>query len=111
MTGGESSHLPLKLNVSGVDPANFCKFTIAYARHVSPVFRKWRRAGMVNHNKCFAWKRTATIFGRLYIGLIVFFAFFYTAIVFNPVETADNLKNMVVGLFPVYDLGKILLII
>ena len=49
--------------------------------------------------------RGQPLYLAVYIGLIVFFAFFYTAIVFNPAETADNLKRYG-GLFLGYDQGK-----
>lgn len=93
MTGGETSHLPLKLNVSGVIPPIFASSLL-----MMPVtMAQFSAAGGTGPE----WLTTLTaLMGRgqpLYIGiyifLIVFFAFFYTAIVFNPVETADNLRK------------------
>ncbi len=91
MFGGESSHLPLKLNTSGVIPPIF-----ASAILLMPITVMGFSAGQGP-----GWLSTvAAYLGRgqpaymaIYIGLIVFFAFFYTAIVFNPVDTADNLKK------------------
>ena len=92
MTGGESSHLPLKLNVSGVIPPIFASSIL-----LMPVtFAQFSASGGGPE-----WLNTVNaLLGRgqplylaVYIGLIVFFAFFYTAIVFNPAETADNLKR------------------
>ena len=92
MTGGESSHLPLKLNVSGVIPPIFASSIL-----LMPVtFAQFSASGGGPE-----WLNTINaLLGRgqplylaVYIGLIVFFAFFYTAIVFNPAETADNLKR------------------
>jgi preprotein translocase subunit SecY len=91
MFGGESSHLPLKLNTSGVIPPIF-----ASAILLMPITVMGFSAGQGPE-----WLTTvAAYLGRgqpaylgIYIGLIVFFAFFYTAIVFNPVDTADNLKK------------------
>jgi preprotein translocase subunit SecY len=87
----QSSHLPLKLNMSGVIPPIF-----ASSRLLLP-------ATVANFNagkgpEWFQWLNTQLSHGRplfliLYLALIVFFAFFYTAIVFNPTETADNLKK------------------
>jgi len=92
MSGGEASHLPLKLNVSGVIPPIFASSIL-----LMPVtLAQFSTAGGGAE-----WLTTANaLLGRgqplyiaVYISLIVFFAFFYTAIVFNPVETADNLKR------------------
>ena len=92
MTGGESSHLPLKLIVSGVIPPIFASSIL-----LMPVtFAQFSASGGGPE-----WLNTVNaLLGRgqplylaVYIGLIVFFAFFYTAIVFNPAETADNLKR------------------
>ncbi len=91
MFGGESSHLPLKLNTSGVIPPIFASSLLLLPMTVA----NFGAAGGPD------WLTSITaLLGRgqpLYIGLytagIVFFAFFYTAVVFNPVDTADNLKK------------------
>jgi preprotein translocase subunit SecY len=91
MFGGEASHLPLKLNTSGVIPPIFASSLL-----LLPLTFTSFTAGQGPE-----WLQTVTaylahgqpLYIALYIGLIVFFAFFYTAIVFNPVETADNLKK------------------
>ena len=91
MFGGEASHLPLKLNTSGVIPPIFASslllMPLTVAGFSSAGGPEWLTA-------------ITTLLGRgqplylaTYIGLIVFFAFFYTAIVFNPADTADNLKK------------------
>jgi preprotein translocase subunit SecY len=90
MFEGQSSHLPLKLNTSGVIPPIFASSlllvptTIANFSHSDSPFITYLTT-LIGHGR--------PLFMVLYIGLIVFFAFFYTAIVFNPVETADNLKK------------------
>ncbi|MDX2101450.1 MAG: preprotein translocase subunit SecY [Alphaproteobacteria bacterium] len=92
MFGGESSHLPLKLNTSGVIPPIFASSllllpaTIAGFSNVAdrPEWLNWL-ANNLAHGQL--------LYLVLYVGLIIFFAFFYTAIVFNPQETADNLKK------------------
>jgi preprotein translocase subunit SecY len=90
MFEGETSHLPLKLNTAGVIPPIFASSllllptTIANFSQASPA-----RAGWLIHGA----SATASRSTCCSIALIVFFAFFYTAIVFNPTETADNLKK------------------
>ncbi len=91
MYGGEASHLPLKVNTAGVIPPIFASSIL-----LMPITVIGFSAGQGPD-----WLTTVTAFlGRgqplyltIYIGLIVFFAFFYTAVVFNPTETADNLKK------------------
>ena len=91
MFEGQSSHLPLKLNTSGVIPPIFASSLLLLPSTVAN-FTSGQGPG---------WLTTITtqlshgrpLFLLLYVGLIVFFAFFYTAIVFNPTETADNLKK------------------
>ena len=92
MMGGQSTHLPLKLNTAGVIPPIFASSLL-----LMPVTLAGFSAGGGGPE----WLTTVTaILGRgqplylaLYIGLIVFFCFFYTAVVFNPADTADNLKK------------------
>ena len=91
MSAGESSHLPLKINTSGVIPPIFASSIL-----LMPITMIGFSAGQGPD-----WLTTvAAYLGRgqpvylgIYIGLIVFFAFFYTAVVFNPGDTADNLKK------------------
>jgi preprotein translocase subunit SecY len=88
---GQTSHLPLKLNSSGVIPPIFASSLLLVPTTVAQF-----TAG--SGPEWFQWLNTVLGHGRpgymaLYALLIVFFAFFYTAIVFNPVETADNLKK------------------
>ncbi|MEH2474293.1 preprotein translocase subunit SecY [Nitrobacteraceae bacterium AZCC 2161] len=89
MFEGQSSHLPLKLNTSGVIPPIFASSLLLLPTTVANFNVGW---------EWFQWLTTQLGHGRplflaLYLALIVFFAFFYTAIVFNPTETADNLKK------------------
>jgi preprotein translocase subunit SecY len=91
MFQGEASHLPLKLNTSGVIPPIFASSLL-----LLPVTVANFTAGSGP-----AWLQTVTaLLGRgqplyliLYASLIIFFAFFYTAVVFSPTDTADNLKK------------------
>lgn len=91
MYGGDSSHLPLKLNTAGVIPPIFASslllLPITIANFSSGQGPQWL-------NVVTAWLgHGQPLYMALYAGGIIFFCFFYTAIVFNPTETADNLKK------------------
>ena len=86
--GGQNTHLPLKINVSGVIPPIFASSLMMFPATVGNFIQvDWVQrvsASLV----------PGTIYYyMLFVGLIVFFCFFYTAIVFNPVDVADNLKK------------------
>jgi preprotein translocase subunit SecY len=88
MYGGQSTHLPLKVNTSGVIPPIFASSLLMFPATV---------AGFV-HNEWVKWAADAMSPGGLfhefvYVALIVFFCYFYTAVTFNPVDVADNLKK------------------
>ncbi|MFM7505748.1 MAG: preprotein translocase subunit SecY, partial [Rubrivivax sp.] len=90
--GGQSSHLPLKLNMSGVIPPIFASSIILLPATVVGWFAtgdgmRWLKdlAAMLSPGQ--------PIYVMLYAAMIVFFCFFYTALVFNSRETADNLKK------------------
>jgi preprotein translocase subunit SecY len=91
MYEGQSSHLPLKLNTSGVIPPIFASSLLLLPVTVTHFYAAtgpaWLNvvATLLGHGQ--------PLFMALYLFLIVFFAFFYTAVVFNPAETADNLKK------------------
>ena len=90
--GGQSSHLPLKLNMSGVIPPIFASSLILFPATLS---------GWFGQSESMTWLRDIAgalspgqpVYVTLYVAAIVFFCFFYTALVFNPKETADNLKR------------------
>jgi preprotein translocase subunit SecY len=90
--GGQTSHLPLKLNMSGVIPPIFASSIILFPATL---------VGWLGSSDGFTWLKdiasTLTpgqpIYVFLYASAIVFFCFFYTALVFNPKETAENLKK------------------
>lgn len=92
MFQGDSSHLPLKLNTAGVIPVIFGSSLLLLPATIASFAAQGNAPG---------WLTTVTaLLGRgqplylaLFAFLIIFFAFFYTAIVFNPTETADNLKR------------------
>jgi len=91
MFGGEASHLPLKINTSGVIPPIFASslllLPLTFASFTSDSSPQWLQeiTARLAHGQ--------PLYMILYVALIVFFTFFYTAVVFNPVETADNLKK------------------
>ncbi|MEO5358337.1 MAG: preprotein translocase subunit SecY [Nitrospirae bacterium YQR-1] len=86
--GGQSTHLPLKINTSGVIPPIFASSIIMFPATIAgfiaipwvQAFAKQLAPGSALHD-------------LLYVMMIVFFCYFYTAIVFNPVDIADNLKK------------------
>jgi preprotein translocase subunit SecY len=94
MFEGQSSHLPLKLNTSGVIPPIFASSLLLLPNTVTSFTS-------TSGGQASGWLTMITtqlshgrpLFLVLYVALIVFFAFFYTAIIFNPTETADNLKK------------------
>ena len=90
--GGQSSHLPLKLNMSGVIPPIFASSIILLPTTIISWFAtgdglRWLKdlAGALSPGQ--------PVYVLLYAAMIVFFCFFYTALVFNSRETADNLKK------------------
>ena len=91
MFQGESSHMPLKLNTSGVIPPIFASslllLPITVANFTKGQGPDWLNSltAMLGHGQ--------PLFLVFYAALIIFFAFFYTSIMFNPKETADNLKK------------------
>mgnify|MGYP003578226635 CR=1 FL=1 len=90
--GGQSSHLPLKLNMSGVIPPIFASSIILFPATI---------VGWFGTSEGLDWLKNIAgtlspgqpIYVLLYASAIIFFCFFYTALVFNPKVTADNLKK------------------
>jgi preprotein translocase subunit SecY len=88
MYSGQSSHLPLKINTSGVIPPIFASSLLLFPGTVT---------GFIDH----PWARWVQdqlalggwLYNLLYVGLIVFFCYFYTAVTFNPADVADNMKK------------------
>src|SRR5947209_4312597 len=92
MFGGEASHLPLKLNTSGVIPPIFASSLLLLPATLASFNATRVDPGIIGEISAYIAHGTP-LYMLLYIALIVFFSFFYTAIVFNPVETADNLRK------------------
>jgi preprotein translocase subunit SecY len=88
MYGGQSTHLPLKINTAGVIPPIFASSILMFPATI---------ANFVNH----PWMQkiqhflqpTTFVYNLLYVGFIIFFCYFYTAVVFNPVDVADNMRK------------------
>jgi preprotein translocase subunit SecY len=91
MFGGEASHLPLKLNSSGVIPPIFASSLLLLPASVAG-FGAGGNSGWAQFFALYL-GHGKPLYLALYVALIVFFAFFYTAVVFNPADTADNLKK------------------
>ncbi|MHA3904240.1 preprotein translocase subunit SecY [Castellaniella sp. WN] len=90
--GGQSSHLPLKLNMSGVIPPIFASSIILLPATVTSWFSSNPNMRWLG-DLAAALSPQQPLYVTLYSGLIIFFCFFYTALVFNSRETADNLKK------------------
>ena len=84
--GGQSTHLPLKVNTSGVIPPIFASSLLLFPATLAGWFPFLDR--VIRRHPAGRW-----IYNVLYVVLIVFFAYFYTAVTFNPVDVADNLKK------------------
>ena len=109
MYGGEASHLPLKINTSGVIPPIFASSLLLFPATIASFQGAGGEPGWAQ------WIATYLAHGQplyllAYIGLIVFFCFFYTTVVFNPADTADNLKKnggFVPGIRPGQEHGRV----
>ena len=87
MMGGQSTYIPLKVNAAGVIPIIFASCIIYFPAQLAAIFN-------VDWLTTFAnWCSTGWLNWILTVALIVFFAYFYTSMVFNPEETADNIRK------------------
>src|SRR5512136_1585881 len=92
--GGQSTHLPLKLNTSGVIPPIFASSILMFPLTIVNFLPKplletypWIQ-NILNH-----FGPGALVYNLLYVGLIIFFCYFYTAVTFNPNDVAENMKK------------------
>ena len=88
MYGGQSTHLPLKVNTAGVIPPIFASSIIMFPATIANFIQiPWMQtvADAVAPGKL--------IYSLIYVGFIIFFCYFYTAVVFNPVDAAENMKK------------------
>jgi len=84
--GGQTSHLPLKINTSGVIPPIFASSILVFPATVATFV-----PALKNYSAFLT--PGGAIYDVVYVALIVFFCYFYTAVTFNPVDVADNLKK------------------
>lgn len=88
MYGGQSTHLPLRLNTAGVIPPIFAGSLLVFPATIATFSESpW----LQSVSQWFS--PTTVIYNLLYVGLIVFFCYFYTAIIFDPKDIAENLKK------------------
>jgi len=92
MFGGDASHLPLKINTSGVIPPIFASSLLLLPATLANFEANGQGLGWIGEITAYL-AHGRPLYMVLYVALIVFFCFFYTAIVFNPTETADNLRK------------------
>ena len=90
MTMGQSTYIPLKVNQAGVIPIIFAASVLYFPTLLASVFHASWFQNFVNHNLN---SQNSPVYLLTYGMLVVFFAYFYTAITFNPVDTADNIRK------------------
>ncbi len=101
MVGGQSSHIPLKVNTAGVIPVIFASSIMSMPSLIATFLGKTGGTGIgskimagLNSGNWFNPEQPIYTLGvLLYIALLIFFAYFYTSITFNPLEVADNMKK------------------
>ena len=100
LVGGQSSNIPLKVNTAGVIPVIFASSLMSIPQIIMSFVGKnatgigAKIVGMLNQNNWFDFQNPIYSVGLiLYVVLIIFFAYFYTSITFNPIEVADNMKK------------------
>ncbi len=88
MYGGQSTHLPLKINTSGVIPPIFASSIIMFPATIGSFVKvEWIQSATA------AMRPGTAVYELLFVGFIFFFCYFYTAVTFNPVDVADNMKK------------------
>jgi len=88
MYGGTQTHLPLKINVSGVIPPIFASSILMFPAQIANMVNTPWMQSISNVLRPTDWR-----YQVVYVTLIIFFTFFYTAVTFNPVDVAENLKK------------------
>lgn len=88
MYGGQSTHLPLKINVAGVIPPIFASSILLFPAQIAGFVQVSWMQKIADSLHPGDWR-----YNVLYVALIVFFCYFYTAVTFNPVDVADNMKK------------------
>ena len=88
MYGGQSTHLPLKINTAGVIPPIFASSILMFPATIANFVKHPWMAKIIGF-----FQPTSLVYNLLFVGFIIFFCYFYTAVVFNPVDVADNMKK------------------
>jgi preprotein translocase subunit SecY len=88
--GGQTTHLPLRVNTAGVIPVIFASSIIAFPQTVASFFQA-NNAWMQSVSEQLHWGMP--LYNILYVSFIIFFCYFYTAIVFNPDDVAENMRK------------------
>jgi preprotein translocase subunit SecY len=91
VTGGQSTHLPLKLNAGGVVPVIFASSLLAFPQTIAN-FPFAKNSEWISHALA-AIRHGEPLYVVLFVALIMFFCFFYVSIIFNPNEAADNMRK------------------
>jgi preprotein translocase subunit SecY len=92
--GGQSTHLPLKLNTSGVIPPIFASSILMFPLTIANFMPKpWLDAHPWVQSILNSFGPQAILYNLLYVGFIIFFCYFYTAVTFNPNDVAENMKK------------------
>ena len=89
MYGGSSTHIPLKVNTGGVIPVIFASSILAFPATIAGVLPSGGWGQVVTDQLAY----TMPLYYLLYVSGIIFFAYFYTAIIFNPDDVADNIRK------------------
>jgi len=87
--GGSSTHIPLKVNTGGVIPVIFASSILAFPATLAPMFQAGGWAQGIANQLTFG----MPLYNLGYVALIIFFAYFYTAIIFNPDDVAENMRK------------------
>ena len=86
--GGQSTHLPLKVNTAGVIPPIFASSILMFPATIASMFEAEWLQSVQNALQPGGWQ-----YETVFAAMIIFFAYFYTAVQFNPVDVADNMKK------------------
>jgi preprotein translocase subunit SecY len=89
MYGGASTHIPLKVNTGGVMPVIFASSILAFPQTMKNMFP----SGGFMEKAITQISMGYPLYNLLYVGMIIFFAYFYTAIIFNPDDVAENMRK------------------
>jgi preprotein translocase subunit SecY len=89
MYGGSSTHIPLKVNTGGVIPVIFASSILAFPATIANMFEAGGWGQAISTQLGYG----MPLYNMLYVGGIIFFAYFYTAIIFNPDDVAENMRK------------------